>query len=54
MPFGLTNAPAHFQWCMETIVHGPKKDGTFPPKLQCDIYLDDFTLSHDEVEGCLD
>ena len=31
MPFGLTNAPAHFQHCMETIIHGPAADGTRPP-----------------------
>ena len=27
MPFGLTNAPAHFQWAMEDIIHGPGADG---------------------------
>ena len=54
MPFGLTNAPAHFQWCMEQIVHGRSPDGQLRDPLNCDIYLDDFTVSDDDLDTCLD
>lgn len=54
MPFGLTNAPAHFQWVMEDIIHGLGPDGRSQPPLDCEIYLDDFTVMDDTVEGCLE
>ena len=54
MPFGLTNAPAHFQWVMEDIIHGTGSDGRPQPPLDCKIYLDDFTVMDDTVEGCLE
>jgi len=54
MPFGLTNAPAHFQWVMEEIIHGLGPDGLPQEPLECQIYLDDFTVTADEVDRCLE
>ena len=35
-------------------MHGPKSDGSPQTPLNCDIYLDDFTVSDDSLDGCLD
>lgn len=53
MPFGLSNAPAHFQWVMEDIIHGEDASGQPQAKLNCQIYLDDFTICADTMDECL-
>ena len=35
-------------------MHGPNKDGTPQPPVDCEIYLDDFTITADDLPSCLD
>jgi Reverse transcriptase (RNA-dependent DNA polymerase) len=54
MPFGLSNAPMHFQWCMEDIINGGvDAEGRQQRKLDCQVYLDDFTIQGDSMDDCL-